>query len=71
MRRVEAELGKWAGDITNHYLLEGFRGGFLTLSLFIAVLAIAFESRSSVACCAGRSIPLSVPALGVVYLSIA
>jgi hypothetical protein len=40
---VEARnWGIWAGDITNHYLLEGFRGGFLTLSLFIAVLAIAF-----------------------------
>jgi len=35
--------GIFAGDVTNQYLLEGLRGGFLTLCLFITVIAIAFR----------------------------
>lgn len=32
-----------AQDITNHYILEGVNGGFLTLGLFVAVIAVAFR----------------------------
>lgn len=32
-----------AQDITNHYILEGVRGGFLTLCLFVAVIVVAFR----------------------------
>ncbi|MDX2132721.1 MAG: hypothetical protein SFY69_11790 [Planctomycetota bacterium] len=31
-----------AQDITNHYILEGVRGGALSLMLFIAIIAVAF-----------------------------
>jgi hypothetical protein len=31
------------GDITNQYILEGVRGGILTLCLFVIVIAIAFR----------------------------
>lgn len=33
----------WGGqDVTNHYILEGVRGGFITLVLFIATIWICF-----------------------------
>jgi hypothetical protein len=35
--------GVWAGDVTNQYILEGVRGGFLTMCLFMAVIVIAFR----------------------------
>jgi hypothetical protein len=35
--------GVYAGDITNQYVLEGIRGGLLTLCLFIAIIVIAFR----------------------------
>ncbi|MGB7582215.1 MAG: hypothetical protein WBL85_07220 [Sedimentisphaerales bacterium] len=35
--------GVHAGDITNQYILEGVRGGFLTFCLFIVVIVIAFR----------------------------
>lgn len=30
-------------DTTNHYILEGLRGGFLTLVLFVAVISLCFK----------------------------
>lgn len=38
-----ASWGVYAGDVTNQYIVEGLRGGFLTLCLFVAVIAIAFR----------------------------
>jgi hypothetical protein len=38
-----ASWGVWAGDVTNQYILEGVRGGFLTMCLFVAVIVIAFR----------------------------
>jgi hypothetical protein len=35
--------GVFAGDVTNQYILEGLRGGFLTLCLFVILIAIAFR----------------------------
>jgi hypothetical protein len=35
--------GIWAGDVTNQYILEGIRGGFLTMCLFITIIVIAFR----------------------------
>lgn len=32
----------FANDITNHYVLEGIRGGFLSLFLFLMMIAVAF-----------------------------
>lgn len=37
-----AHWGYGLNDVTNQYILEGVRGGVLSLSFFIAVLAIAF-----------------------------
>lgn len=35
----------WGGqDVTNQYVLEGVRGGFLTLVLFVATLALAYAA---------------------------
>ncbi len=31
-------------DVTNHYVLEGVRGGVLTLLLFLAIVALAFQN---------------------------
>jgi hypothetical protein len=45
------DTGHWGWamfDVTNQYLLEGVRGGVLTMTLFIAMLAIAFG-------CGGRA----------------
>jgi hypothetical protein len=38
-----AHWGWGLQDVTNQYILEGVRGGFLTLCLFIAVIAVAFR----------------------------
>lgn len=38
-----ASWGIWAADVTNQYILEGVRGGLLTLILFVAVIAFAFR----------------------------
>jgi hypothetical protein len=38
-----ASWGIYAGDVTNQYLVEGIRGGFVTMCLFIAIIAIAFR----------------------------
>jgi len=32
-----------AQDVCNHYILEAVRGGLVTLSLFVAVLVLAFQ----------------------------
>lgn len=34
----------WKGDITNHYLVEGIRGGLVTMALFIATIVLAFRA---------------------------
>jgi len=31
-------------DITNHYIMEGVRGGLLRLSLFVALLTVSFAA---------------------------
>lgn len=33
--------GVWAGDITNQYIIEGVTGGFITMLIFILILAYA------------------------------
>jgi hypothetical protein len=38
-----ASWGILAGDVTNQYILEGVRGGFLTMCLFITIIIIAFR----------------------------
>ena len=35
--------GIWAGDVTNQYILEGVRGGFVTMCLFVVIISIAFR----------------------------
>lgn len=35
--------GIHGGDATNHYIVEGLNGGFLTMCLFVAVIVIAFR----------------------------
>jgi len=35
--------GVWAGDITNQFILEGVRGGLITMLLFIAIVVLAFS----------------------------
>lgn len=37
-----AVWGVWAGDITNQYLLEGLRGGLITMWFFIAIIVRLF-----------------------------
>lgn len=39
-----AGWGIYNGDVTNQYVLEGIRGGFLTLCLFVLVLVFAFRN---------------------------
>ncbi len=41
--RSTAHWGWGLQDVTNQYILEGVRGGFLTLCLFVAVIAVAFR----------------------------
>jgi hypothetical protein len=38
-----AAWGVWAGDITNQFILEGVRGGLVTMLLFIAIVVLAFS----------------------------
>ncbi len=38
-----ASWGVWAGDVTNQYVLEGIRGGIVTLLIFIVIIVIAFR----------------------------
>jgi len=38
-----ASWGIWKGDVTNQYILEGIRGGLVTMCLFIVVIVIAFR----------------------------
>ncbi|MEQ8845217.1 MAG: hypothetical protein RIB58_10220 [Phycisphaerales bacterium] len=42
--RSTAHWGWGLQDITNQYVLEGVRGGFLRLALFIAIVALCFRS---------------------------
>jgi hypothetical protein len=42
----DSDIVKWgvhAGDITNHYLFEGLRGGVVTLILFLVIMTLAFS----------------------------
>jgi hypothetical protein len=42
----DSDIIRWgvhAGDITNHYLFEGLRGGLITLILFLAIMTLAFS----------------------------
>ncbi len=41
--RSTAHWGWGLQDVTNHYILQGVRGGFLTLCLFVAVIVCAFR----------------------------
>ncbi len=41
--RTTADWGYGLQDVTNQYVLEAVRGGFLTLCLFVIVIAIAFK----------------------------
>jgi len=34
--------GVWGGDITNQFILQGIRGGLLTMILFIAIVVVSF-----------------------------
>lgn len=43
-----AAWGVWAGDITNHYLLEGLRGGLLAMACLIAIMTMAFSRAGRV-----------------------
>lgn len=38
-----AGWGIWKGDVTNQYILEGVRGGFVTMVLFFAIIVVAFR----------------------------
>jgi len=38
-----SEWGVWAADVTNQYILEGVYGGILTMGLFIATIAVAYQ----------------------------
>ncbi len=42
--RSTAHWGWGLQDITNQYVLEGVRGGFLRLALFIAIIALCFRA---------------------------
>jgi hypothetical protein len=39
-----ADWGVHAGDITNQYLLEGVRGGFITMGLFVVIIYLSFNA---------------------------
>jgi hypothetical protein len=41
--RSTAHWGRGLFDVTNQYILEGVRGGFLTLALFVAIIWVAFQ----------------------------
>ena len=36
--------GIWGGDITNHFILQGVRGGLITMILFICIVVISFSA---------------------------
>lgn len=57
-------------DITNHYVLEGVRGGLLTLALLIALISLAFRSAGYLGAAVERQRDKSVLAwaLGVAML---
>lgn len=38
-----AHWGHWLHDITNQYILQGVRGGFFTMALFLAVTVLAYR----------------------------
>ena len=40
--RFTAQWHPLLRDVTNHYILEGVRGGLLTMLLFVLVIALAF-----------------------------
>ncbi len=42
--RSTAHWGRGLGDITNQYVLEGIRGGFITLIIFVALLVTAVKT---------------------------
>lgn len=42
--RATAHWGTGLHDVTNQYVLEGVRGGFLRLALFVAVIALCFNA---------------------------
>jgi len=54
-------------DVTNQYVLEGVRGGFLTLALFVLIMALAFRDvgRLCRSCSAHRAALVMGWALGV------
>lgn len=62
-----AHWGHQQFDITNQYVLEGLRGGIVTLGLFIAVISIAFAyvGRCRLAVRHDRSREIFVWAIGV------
>jgi len=41
-----ASWGYYLFDVTNHFILEGVRGGALTLGLFIAILVVAIRATA-------------------------
>lgn len=43
-----ASWGVWAGDVTNHYLLEGFRGGLLAMMCLIAIMTMSYSRAGGV-----------------------
>lgn len=43
-----AEWGRGLQDITNQFVLEAVRGGFVTLALFVATIVIAFRTLSEI-----------------------
>lgn len=58
----------WGGqDVTNHYVLEGVRGGALTLALFVAIIVVAFGmiGRMRAATESSRAPNILIWALGV------
>ncbi len=54
-----AHWGWGLQDVTNQYVLEGVRGGALTLAFFVATLVFAFRAVG-----AGRRIAAKLPGLG-------
>ena len=42
--RSTAHWGYFLADVTNHYILEGARGGFLTMVLYITIIVLAYRS---------------------------
>lgn len=49
--------GVWANDVTNQYILDGVRGGVITLTLFLIMIGVAFGNVGRL----WRSIPRSRP----------